>query len=354
MRIFRVPMLIGVLVLLAVQAGITTANSSRNAQQATPAPTMAATSADPLGGATTFARLDKPTTTDIILDYTPNTNHLGIYVAQALGYYKDANLTVNIQQNDGSVQAEQVVATGKADFGISYSEETTASRAQNVPIVSIAAIIQHNTSGFAARHDKHPIKTPKDLAKLRYGSFGSDIEKPMLSALLACDSASAETIQFVDIGYTDPMPLMDKDRIDFVWLFYAWDGLNAKQAGIPLDFVMLKDYTKCVPDYYTPILITNESDIANRPDVVKAFTQATARGYTYAIQHPDEASDILVKAVPDLNATLVKESSEWLASQYQAEAPRWGQQSNAIWQGFVNFWSKASGKPPIDVSKAYT
>ena len=316
--------------------------------------TMAATTSDPLGGATTFAKADKPASVTVMLDYTPNTNHLGIYAAQALGYYKDANLTVSIQQ-PGDVQTEQIVATGKAQFGVSYEEQATYSRADNVPIVSVAAIIQHNTSGFAALHDKHPLKSPADLNGLRYGSFGSVIEKPMLDILTRCAGGSADKIQFIDLGTADPLPLMEQDRIDFVWLFYAWDGIHARQQNLPLDFIMLRDYQQCVPDYYTPLLITNEDMIKNQPDVVKAFVQATARGYAYTIQHPDESADILLKAVPDLDANLVKESARWLAPQFQAEAPRWGEQKTAVWQGFTDFLVKNGAlKSPIDVKSAFT
>jgi len=339
-------------VMLAIGLLVGGQTSATNAWQATQIATAAA---DPLGGATTFAKADKPTSVNVMLDWTPNTNHIGIYVAQAQGYYKDANLTVAIQQ-PGDVQVEQIVATGKAQFGVSYQEQTTYSRAQNVPIVSVAAIIQHNTSGFAALHDKHPLKSPADLAGLRYGAFGSQVEKPILNILMQCAAnKSADTLKFIDIGFTEPLPLMDKDRIDFVWLFYGWDGIRADLQGYKLDFVMLRDYTQCVPDYYTPLLITNEDMIKNQPDVVRAFVQATARGYAYAIQHPDEAANMLLKAAPDLDANLVKRSAAWLANQYQAEAPRWGEQRAEVWQGFTDFLvkNKALDKA-IDVKTAFS
>src|SRR5215813_13033771 len=197
--------IVTIVFVLASMAG----GAKAGVQQATMTVTQAATASDPLGGATTFAKADKTTSVTVMLDYTPNTNHLGIYAAQALGYYKDANLTVSIQQ-PGDVQTEQIVATGKAQFGVSYEEQATYSRADNVPIVSIAAVIQHNTSGFASLHDKHPLKTPADLAGLRYGSFGSVIEKPMLDILTKCAGASADKIQFTDIGSADPLPLMEQ------------------------------------------------------------------------------------------------------------------------------------------------
>src|SRR5579859_3057316 len=170
-----------------------TASTQVAGQQATQAATMAATTAaasDPLGGATTFAKADKQTDVTVMLDYTPNTNHLGIYTAQALGYYKDANLNVTIQQ-PGDVAVEQIVGTGKAQFGVSYEDQGTFAIASGQPIVSIAAIIQHDTSAFASLHDKHPLKTPADLAGLRYGAFGSPIEQPTINLMTKCFNASA-------------------------------------------------------------------------------------------------------------------------------------------------------------------
>jgi ABC-type nitrate/sulfonate/bicarbonate transport system substrate-binding protein len=340
-----------VLMLIAIGAS---GKVSAIGPQATTAATLGAAPSDPLGGASTFAKANAPASVTLMLDWTPNTNHLGVYVAQAKGYYKDANLTVEIQQ-PGDLQVEQVVASGKAQFGISYEEQATYSRADNVPIVSLAAIIQHNTSGFAALHEKHPLKSPADLNGLRYGAFGSQIEKPMLDILTKCVGGSSDKIEFVNLGVADALPLMQRDRIDFVWLFYGWDGIRAKQQNQPLDFIMLRDYTQCVPDYYTPLLITNEDMIKKQPDVVKAFVQATARGYAYAIQHPDEAADMLLKADPDLDSALVKESSVWLASQFQADAPRWGEQKTEVWQRFTDFLvTNGALKAPIDVKAAFT
>ena len=326
---------------LSIMSGQTAVNAQTVAPTA-PA-TQSAPAADPLGGATTFASADKVTNLNMLLDYTPNTNHLGIYAALALGYYTDAKLNVTIQQ-PGDVAVEQIVGTGKAEFGVSYQDQATFALVSGQPIVSLAAIVQHDTSAFATLHDKHPVTTPVDLAGLRYGSFGSPIEKPTLDLLTGCPgvgaAANAAPIQYIDVGNAEPFPLMDKDRIDVTWLFYAWDGIRAKQQGLKLDFVFLKDYTQCIPDYYTPLLITNADMLKNHPDVVRAFTQATARGYAYAIQHPDEAAALLLKAVPDLDSALVKESSQWLAAQFQADAPRWGEQKASVWQDYADWLFK--------------
>lgn len=292
---------------------------------------------DPLGGATTFAQADARTDVTLMLDWTPNTNHTGFFVAQALGYYDEANLSVTIQEPT-DLLVEAVVTSGAAQFGVAYQEFTTYARADGMPIVSVAAIIQHNTSGFVTLHDQDPISRPADLAGLKYGGFGQpDLENAIINTLIACDGGEPGTFQYIDVGYADGFELMQRDRIDFAWMYYAWTGIEGEQRGLDLDTVMLMDWLACVPDYYTPILITSEDMIAEQPDVVAAFVQATARGFAHAIEHPEEAADMLIEAAPETDADLVHASAEWLAPQYQADAPRWGQQSLDVWQGFSAF-----------------
>ncbi|MFN8421585.1 MAG: ABC transporter substrate-binding protein [Anaerolineae bacterium] len=290
----------------------------------------------------------------VMLDWTPNTNHLGLYVAQAKGFYEEAGVSVELLP-PGDTLVEQIVSAGTADVGVSYSEGFTIARASGLPIVSIAAIIQHNTSGFAALSDAHPLKSPADLKGLRYGAFGSPVEQPFIDLLMKCADADASSVEVINVGYVDPLPLLERDKVDFVWLYYAWDGLRAKLSGLNLDMLMLKDYANCVPDYYTPILISSEDVIQNNPDALKAFMAATAKGYQYAIENPEEAADILLQAAPDLDAALVKESALWLKDQFQADAPRWGEQSAEVWQKFVDFMAENKViEQPFEVDQAFS
>lgn len=310
---------------------------------------------DPLGGATEFASANERTAVTLILDWTPNTNHTGFYVAQALGYYDEANLDVTIQEPT-DLLVEAVVNSGAAQFGVSYQEFFTYARADKMPLVSVAAIIQHNTSGFVTLHDQDPISRPADLAGLRYGGFGQpDLEKAVINALIECDGGTPDSFEYIDVGYVDPFELMQRDRIDFAWMYYAWSGIEGELRGLDLDAVMLMDHFDCIPDYYTPILITTEDMIAQQPDVVAAFVQATARGFAYATQDPADAAQILIDAAPEADPALIRASADWLAPQYQADAPRWGQQSVEIWQGFSDFLVKNGIiETGIDAEAAFT
>lgn len=89
-------------------------------------------------------------------------------------------------------------------------------------------------------------------------------------------------------------------------------------------------------DYYTPVIVTNEKMIKEKPDTVKAFMAATAKGYQYAIQKPEEAAGILLKANPDLDKkNLVVASQKWLSPKYQDDAPRWGEQKKSVWENYA-------------------
>ena len=276
----------------------------------------------------------EPTAITVMLDWVPNTNHTGLFVAQEKGWYEENGLAVNIIQ-PGETGVEQAVASGSAEFGISYQEGVTMARAEEVPIVSIAAVIQHNTSGFASRAEEG-IEGPQDFEGKTYGSFGSPVEKPILDLLMSCAGGDVEQVKFIDTGYADFLSITERD-VDFAWIFYGWDGINADLKGIDLNVVMLNDWQECVPDYYTPVIITNETLISEQPEIVEDFLAATARGYTFAIEHPDEAAEILLAAAPESDAELIKASQQWLSDQYQADAPQWGVQSEEVWQRYSDW-----------------
>lgn len=289
----------------------------------------------------------------LMLDWVPNTNHTGLFVARDKGYFAAEGLEVEIIQ-PGEVFAEQAVASGVADFGVSFQEQVTLARAYNVPLVSLAAILQHNTSGFASRAALN-VQSPAQFAGLRYGAFGSPFEAPTLKALMECTGGDFNQLQIVETGFSDPLALLGTEQIDVAWIFYGWQGVQAEQQGIQLNHQMLADYTDCIPDYYTPIIIASEKTIAERPEIVRAFMKAVSRGYTFAIQNPTEAGDVLLTAIPELKAELVQASQEWLAPRYQAEAVRWGEQKLGVWETYAA-WMQAQGilTQALDAGKAFT
>lgn len=273
--------------------------------------------------------------TTVILDWTPNTNHTGLYVALEKGYYKAEGLDVQIiQPSEGSTAT--LVASGKGDFGVSYQEDVTYALTgdEPVPIKAIATIIQHNTSGFAAPKSKN-IKTVKDFEGKTYGGWGSPSEEAVLKAVMEKNGVSYSKLKNVSIGNDDFFAATQKN-IDFAWIFEGWTGIEAKTKGIDLDYIPVKDLDPAL-DYYTPILITSNNIIKDNPEKVKKFLSATQKGYEDAIKNPEETAKILLKYAPEINPTLATESQKYLAKQYVADAPRWGVMKAEVWDNYAKF-----------------
>src|SRR5574341_441305 len=277
----------------------------------------------------------------------------GIFVAQAQEYFELAGLSVEIIQ-PGEVLAEQAVASHAVEFGISFQEYVTLIRADGVPIVSIAAIIQHNTSGFASLAEAG-VESPADWEGLRYGSFGSAFEEPTLRGLMDCAGGDFSQLEIVDTGFADPLALLSEGQIDVGWIFFGTQGIAAQQQGLDLDVLMMADYVNCIPDYYTPVFIPSRQMIAEQPDTVRAFLEAVSRGYEFAIQNPDEAADILLDQTPESGQQLLRASQAWLSPRYQADAPRWGEQQREVWENYAR-WMVDNGilSEMIDVDAAFT
>ncbi|UOQ47015.1 ABC transporter substrate-binding protein [Gracilibacillus caseinilyticus] len=269
----------------------------------------------------------------LVLDWTPNTNHTGLYVAQSKGYFEEQGMNVEIVM-PGEAGADQTVASGKAEFGISYQESVTEARVQDIPLVSIAAVIQHNTSGFASPVDKG-ITSPADFAGKTYGGWGAPVESAVIDSLMKQEGASVEDVDIVNMGNTDFFTAVERD-IDFAWIYYGWTGIEAELRGKELNMLYLTDYSENL-DYYTPVITTNENMIEENPETIKKFVVAVSKGYQFATDNPDEAADILIEEVPDLDEELVYASQKWLSPKYQDDADRWGEQSQEVWQNYADF-----------------
>lgn len=294
--------------------------------------------------------LDKTT---VILDWTPNTNHTGLYVALEKGYYKEEGLDVKIvQPSEGGTAT--LIATGKGDFGVSYQEDVTFALTgdEPLPIKAIATIMQHNTSGFAAPKSKN-IKSVKDFEGKTYGGWGAPSEEAVLKAVMEKNGADYSKLKNVNIGNDDFFAATQKN-IDFAWIFEGWTGVEAKIKGVPIDYIPVKDLDPAL-DYYTPILITNNNIIKNNPEKVKKFLKATQKGYEYAIKNPEESAKILLKYAPEINENLAVQSQKYMVNHYIADAPKWGVMKAEVWNNYTKFLKdKGLIKKELKAEDAFT
>jgi ABC-type nitrate/sulfonate/bicarbonate transport system substrate-binding protein len=301
-------------------------------------------------GETARAGLRKAT---MMLDWVPNTSHTGLYVAKALGYYEEAGLDVDIIQLPSGA-ADQLVAAGQGDFGTGTVEETIYARSQDepLPIIGIAAIIQHNTSGFLSLKEEG-IKSPRDWGGKTYGGWGSASEEVIIKYIAEKNGVDFSTIRFINIGFDDVQTAL-RGEIDFVWVWESIEVINFEKQGLEYDYLPHKDMGEAF-DFYTPILIANENTVRNDPDFVRAFVTATAKGYDYAIDNPEAAAKILLEAAPELDDYIVTEGQKYLATRFAQDAPQWGWMEEEVWERYAKLvYDNGLIKRLPDVKKAFT
>ena len=288
----------------------------------------------------------------IALDWTPNTNHSGIVVAQQLGYFVEEGLSVEIVQ-PGPTMSIQLAVSGQSEFAVSMQEYVTMARAQDIPIVSIAAVFPHNTSGFAALTDLAMLQ-PVDFENMRYGGWGSDLESVMIRTVMDLHGGDYETVEMFNLGMLDFVTAIERDFADFFWIFYGWQGIHAQLQGIDFTYIPLTELAD-VLDYYTPVIVASEALIASDPDMISRFTRALARGYVYAAVHPEVAADYLLAFAPELDAELVHASQVWLSGQSEVDLHAWGFQETTTWTHFAEWaLNNALIERAIDPTAAFT
>jgi len=290
----------------------------------------------------------------VVLDWTPNTNHSGMYLADANGWYADAGLDVSFVE-PGEAGSLQVLVADRADVAVSVQEELTAARAQGLPVRSVAAIIESNTSSLVSLASDG-IKRPRDLEGRTYGGFGGQLETALLETLIECDGGDPSALTSVDVGDADYRIGLERNQYDVVWIFDGWDGIRLSELeGVETNRIGFADQSSCIPDWYTPLLATSESVEAERTDDLEAFLAATSRGYQAAMEDPSAAADALLGANDDLDPDLVRASAEFLSTRYAADPSAWGRQRADVWERFTVFLRDAGILGgDVDVEDAWT
>ncbi|HEX5368536.1 MAG TPA: ABC transporter substrate-binding protein [Dehalococcoidia bacterium] len=269
------------------------------------------------------------------LDWTPNTNHIGIYLAMANGWYKDAGLDVQILPY-GDQNPDTVVANGKADVGISFPANVIFSRAAGLDLVSVAAVLQTNPTQLAVLASSD-IQRPKDLDGKTYAGFGLPYEAPQIKTVIQTDGGKGD----FDVATlsTDAYEALYNKQADFTEIFTTWEGIEADLRGIKLRTFRYADYG--MPDFPGVVLIAQGKAVKDKSPKLEKFLEVTRRGYEYAAQNPDDAAKQFMNAVPAgtfPEPELVTRSTEALKPYLVANNQPWGVQNTSEWNAYTQWF----------------
>lgn len=303
-----------------------------------------------------------PAKVRLALDWTPNTDHTGFFVARKEGWYRDAGIDLQVLPYATSAP-ETLMAAHQAECGISFQDSLTFAVAAGADLVSVAAILQKTASAIGVKADG-PLQRPRDLDGKTYAGFGYPNEVPTLKAVIKADGGTGDfRVATLDAAAYEAVY---SGKADFTIPFTAWEGVEAQQKGTPFRYFQFADYG--FPDYYQVVLACDRQWLERDPDAAKRFVGATVRGFELAATQPDEAAAILVSENPgvfDANPALPKASQEFLASGgYLLDANgHFGTQTLERWTGYSSFLQDqgllvdSAGKPlpkPLDYARLFT
>ncbi|MGI8476288.1 MAG: ABC transporter substrate-binding protein [Thermomicrobiales bacterium] len=288
----------------------------------------------------------------IALDWYPNANHAGLYLVKERGYFAGAGLDLSLYTPSDPTTVLQTVGAGRDLFGISYQTDVLLARAQGIPVVSIAALVQHPLLALMSLKSKG-IARPKDLVGKTVGYPGIPSQQAFLATMLETDGAKLDDIELINVDF-NLIPAVISGRVDAVMgAYWTHETILAERKGYPVDVMRVERWG--VPDYYELVLVASEESVAKKPAVIAAALGAIRHGYRDAAADPGAALATLAAASKEVDSEVERQGIALLIPEWTDPAGNYGAQSADRWTAY-GAWMKARGLIPADlpVEAAYT
>tara|TARA_B110000046_G_scaffold173759_1_gene196730 strand:- start:77718 stop:78620 length:903 start_codon:yes stop_codon:yes gene_type:complete len=291
-------------------------------------------------------------TMTLALDWTPNINHIGFFVAREMGFYDQFSLKLDILSplsDDYTVTPAKKVELGLADFALCPTESIISyqTKSNPFPLVAIAAVLQNDLSAIVTRKDAK-INSPKDLDGKVYSSYEARYEDGIVKEMIKNDGGKGE----LKIVYPKKLGIWNtllSGETDATWIFSNWEGIEAEQSKTGLNYFKMKDYG--IPYSYSPVIAADRDKIKANEKQYKNFLEATKQGFLYCFSNPDKAIEILKKELPDSDKNINLNDALELSLPYFGNDQKWGKIALSELQQFV-YWIKNKGLETKDIKAA--
>jgi len=201
---------------------------------------------------------------DFLLDWVPNTNHTGLYVAKEKGYFTEEGIDLDIKQ-PANESTSDLVINNKAPMGVYFQDYMASKLAKGAPITAVAAIIENNTSGIIT-NKKLNINSPKELAGHKYGTWDIPIELNMLQFIMEKDGGDFSKVELVPNTDDNSITPLSNGVFDAAPVYYAWDKIMGDSLGIETNFFYYKDYAPEL-NFYSPVIIANNDYLKDNKNI---------------------------------------------------------------------------------------
>lgn len=277
----------------------------------------------------------------LALDWFPNSNHLGLFIAQQNGYFEDENLDVTIYTPADPSTVLATVGAGSDDFGISYQPDVLLARAQGVPVVSVAGMVEHPLNSLMSLKSSG-ITRPGDLKGKKVGYPGIPTNEPLLDTMLKQDGLGgglSDLDELVNVGFNLGEALMSGKVDAVVGAYWTHESISLENQGNPVTIMRMEEWG--VPDYYELVMVASEKKIAEDPEVIERFMRAVRKGYEEAAKNPQAGVDTLVATNDDVDEAIERPGADLLAPLWQTGTPGFGNQQASKWEAFTTWMQSA-------------
>jgi putative hydroxymethylpyrimidine transport system substrate-binding protein len=233
----------------------------------------------------------------LVLDFTPNAVHSGIYAADRRGLYRDAGVDLEVQQPGQSTDAPKLLAAGRADFAILDIHDLGIARERGLDLVGVLPIVQRPLAAVIARGDG-PVRRPRDLARRTVGVTGLPSDEAVVDSEVEADGGDPAAVERTTIGF-NAVSALAAGKVDAATGFWNAEGVALRRQGTPVRIFKVDDYG--APPYPELVLTISRHTLDRAPDLVDAVVAATARGYALVQRNPGAGLDALLAADPALD-----------------------------------------------------
>ena len=238
-----------------------------------------------------------PSGATLVLDFTPNAVHSGVYAAQRRGFYGDAGLELAIRQPGESTDAPKLLEAGRAEFAILDIHDLGIAAERGLDLVGAMPLVQRPLASVIVRADG-PVRRPRDLEGRTVGVTGLPSDDAVVDSEVRADGGDPAKVKRVTIGF-NAVSSLAAGRVDAVTAFWNAEGVALRRRGIPIRIFKVERFG--APPYPELILTTSGDTLEQDPKLVEAMVRATTRGYRFATTHPSQALNDLLASVPNLN-----------------------------------------------------
>jgi len=269
----------------------------------------------------------------LVLDWFPNADHVPIYVAKEKGFFADEGIDLKIVIPSDPSDAQKLVASGKADIGVSYMPQVVIARSEGLPVKSIGVLVAHPLTTILYLEDSG-IKEPKDLEGRKVGYSVPHMMDILFRAFCEKNGVDTAKVDLIHVGF-NLTPSLLSGKVDAVIGAYRnYEKNEIELEGKRASFFPLEKYG--LPDYYELVFIASDGKIAEKKRLLSSFLRAIDRALRFVREKPEEALDLYFSANPDVRKDLDRKAFHDTLPLY-AEVTA---QDPARWKEFAEFAMK--------------